>query len=81
MPAKKSPEFETMHIPVLLTKEVLAVLHPRENGLYLDGTVGMGGHAKAFILDAARTASFCALDRILLLLNLQKQSCPIWGKS
>ena len=33
-----------MHVPVLL-KEVIYALQPREGGIYVDGTVGAGGHA------------------------------------
>src|SRR5450432_2781738 len=51
------------HVPVLL-QAVLDGLnvaaHP--DGLYIDGTVGAGGHAAA-ILDAAHAAHLLAFDR------------------
>lgn len=40
-----------MHVPVLL-QEVLQNLRPQPGGVYLDGTLGTGGYAKA-ILDAS----------------------------
>ena len=40
-----------LHAPVLL-KQVIAALKPHSGGVYLDGTVGAGGHARA-ILDSS----------------------------
>lgn len=35
-----------MHVPVMV-KEVLEILDPKPGGIYVDATVGLGGHAKA----------------------------------
>jgi 16S rRNA (cytosine1402-N4)-methyltransferase len=48
------------HCPVMLT-EVLAVLSPRDGGVYIDGTFGAGGYSRA-ILEAADCIVW-AIDR------------------
>lgn len=47
------------HIPVLLD-EVIAALSPREGGLFIDGTLGAGGHTEAIL---ARGGSVLGFDR------------------
>ncbi len=48
------------HVPVLLDR-VLDVLRPRDDGIYVDGTFGAGGYARA-ILDTARCTVY-GIDR------------------
>ncbi len=48
------------HLPVL-TAEVLQVLRPERGGLYLDCTVGLGGHARALL--EAGASRVLGLDR------------------
>ena len=55
-----------MHVPVLL-QEVLQNLRPQSGGVYLDGTLGTGGYAKA-ILDASSP------DGIVVGLDLDPQA-------
>jgi len=49
------------HEPVL-GAEVISLLDPRGSGLYLDGTVGGGGHAR-MILEACSDCQVLAVDR------------------
>jgi len=50
----------TTHVPVM-TAEVLEFLRPERGGLFVDCTVGLGGHARA-ILEAG-AARLIGLDR------------------
>lgn len=50
----------SLHIPVL-RDEAIALIEPREGGVYLDGTFGGGGYARA-LLDAA-PCQVWAIDR------------------
>jgi 16S rRNA (cytosine1402-N4)-methyltransferase len=40
--------FERIHIPVL-SSEIIEMLNVKENGTYVDATVGLGGHASALL--------------------------------
>lgn len=46
--------YSSIHAPVLL-EEVLAWLQPKREGLYVDGTLGLGGHAEAILERTAPT--------------------------
>ena len=51
---------EPLHVPVLLS-EVLGALQPQRGGLFVDCTLGLGGHTRA-LLDAG-AARVIGLDR------------------
>ncbi len=48
------PNPAAIHIPVL-QKEVLEWLEPKRDGLYVDGTLGLGGHTRALLEATAPT--------------------------
>ena len=50
------------HETVLLS-ESIALLSPRSNGLYLDGTLGGGGHAEAILEASSPAGRLIGLDR------------------
>ena len=53
---------EHVHVPVLY-HEVLELLRPRPGGLYVDGTVGAGGHTAGILQVSAPTGRVLAFDR------------------
>lgn len=62
---------ESLHKPVL-PEAVLNALAPLPGGRYLDGTLGMGGHAAA-ILGRAPDCELCGLDQDEVALKLARQ--------
>ena len=56
-----------MHAPVLVG-EVLEQLQPSRGGLFVDGTVGLGGHARAILEAGASRLIGIDRDRAALAL-------------
>lgn len=72
------------HVPVLLAETVDA-LRPKPGGRYLDGTVGLGGHAAAVLRGAVQgesgqPAELCGLDRDAEALELARNHLAPFGE-
>lgn len=52
---------DTRHVPILL-REVLEYLNCQPNRIYVDGTVGSGGHARAILEKSSPTGKLIGLD-------------------
>lgn len=55
-------EGRSIHVPVLLN-EVIAWLDPREGGVFVDGTLGGGGHTRALAERVGADGRVISLDR------------------
>src|SRR4051794_18034491 len=64
------------HIPVM-TAEVLGFLQPSRGGLFVDCTVGLGGHSRALL--EAGASRVIGLDRDLEALARARETLAPWG--
>ena len=61
--AKAGPrETGGLHTPVMLS-QVLEYLRPRTRGVYIDATLGLGGHARAILEESAPEGKLLGIDR------------------
>jgi 16S rRNA (cytosine1402-N4)-methyltransferase len=67
-----------MHQSVLLD-EVLELLNPREGGVYVDGTLGSGGHSEAILERIGETGMLLAIDRDRDALERSKKRLKRFG--
>jgi 16S rRNA (cytosine1402-N4)-methyltransferase len=65
------------HRPVLLA-ETVEVLEPQRGGLFVDGTLGAGGHSRA-ILEASEDVTVLGIDRDPEVLELAKKNLEQFG--
>lgn len=66
------------HVPVLL-EEVLALLAPRPGGVYVDATVGAGGHAEAILERIAPGGRLIGMDCDAEALAVARQRLARFG--
>jgi 16S rRNA (cytosine1402-N4)-methyltransferase len=67
-----------MHRPVML-QEVLAWLQPRAGGIYLDGTIGAGGHSLAILEASGPDGRIVGLDRDATAVATARQALLPYG--
>jgi 16S rRNA (cytosine1402-N4)-methyltransferase len=71
---------DAQHLPVLV-EETLALLDPRRGGLFVDATLGLGGHAEA-ILQASEQVRLVGIDRDPQALELAaRRLAPFGGRA
>ena len=67
---------DATHEPVLLA-ETIALLEPSRGGLFVDCTVGLGGHARAML--QAGASRVIGLDRDPVALQIAREALAPWG--
>ena len=74
------PEVENLHTPVLLM-EAMHFLSPNEGGLFVDATLGLGGHSEE-ILRASGSTELIAIDQdAAAIAKTQKRLEPFEGRT
>jgi len=66
------------HVPVLV-EEVVQFLRPHAGGVYVDGTLGEGGHAEALLQVSAPTGRLIGIDRDAEVLEVARQRLAPFG--
>jgi 16S rRNA (cytosine1402-N4)-methyltransferase len=66
------------HVPVLV-KEVVHFLQPRTQGVYVDATVGEGGHAEVLLRASAPNGRLIGIDRDAEVLEITRRRLGPFG--
>ena len=69
----------THHIPVLCDK-VIDFLRPKSERVYIDGTVGLGGHSAAILETAAPNGRVIGIDLDVEALSIAKGRLQVFGE-
>ena len=70
---------DTHHIPVLCHK-VIDFLSPKSDGVYIDGTVGLGGHSAAILETSAPNGRVIGIDLDVEALTIAKSRLHVFGE-
>ena len=70
---------DTHHIPVLCDK-VIDFLRPKPEGVYIDGTVGLGGHSAAILEASAPNGRVIGIDLDGEALSIAKNRLHVFGE-
>lgn len=63
----------------VLSSEVVELLQPRDGGVYVDGTLGYGGHAEAILNAAAPSGQVIGIDRDSQAIEHARQRLHAFG--
>ncbi|HVL80986.1 MAG TPA: 16S rRNA (cytosine(1402)-N(4))-methyltransferase RsmH [Actinomycetota bacterium] len=77
-PSERRPLVTGTHQPVMV-EEVLHFLSPRPGGVYVDATLGAGGHAEAVLDSVGGRCTLIGIDRDPFALNLAAHNLAPWG--
>jgi 16S rRNA (cytosine1402-N4)-methyltransferase len=70
--------YEHKHIPVMVGEVVLS-LRPQDQGVYVDATLGEGGHAEALLHATAPSGRLIGIDRDAEVLEIARQRLARFG--
>ena len=70
---------DTYHIPVLCDK-VIDFLSPKPEGVYIDGTVGLGGHSAAILETSAPDGRVIGIDLDVEALSIAENKLHVFGE-
>lgn len=76
---KNSEQKKPTHHRPVMTRELLEWLRPRPNGIYVDGTLGSGGHTEAVLKVSSPSGRLIGLDRDGEVVNRALDRFKPWG--
>ena len=78
-PSESLPYASSYHVPIMVA-EVLELLDVRPGGVYLDGTLGGGGHSAALLERSAPDGRVIALDRDAEAIHVASERLAPYGE-